>query len=153
MTKFSNPSTFLPLIQQYHTNPSYYTYNSLPFVSTFNGGAASYTFGESSVSAGWDIHFKKALANQGINTYFVPDFDDAPNYPNGFFNSYPVVDGVMGWESAWPSASQGIANVSDATDAAAISAAHTASKTYMMRSSSPFNFHFLFPSNNHCLTL
>ena len=36
MINFSEPSQFLPLLEQYLSNPSYYKYNSLPFVSMYS---------------------------------------------------------------------------------------------------------------------
>jgi hypothetical protein len=35
MRSFSAPSQFLPLLEQYVSNPAYYKYNSLPFVSMY----------------------------------------------------------------------------------------------------------------------
>jgi len=132
MTHFSDPSQFLSLIEQYHDNAAYYTYNGLPVVSTFNGGASSFTFGEDSVNDGWNIKLKQALS---FDIFFMPDFDDAPNYPNSFFSTYTVVDGAFSWESAWPEISQGLTNVSDSVDQTMLSSARAASKAYMMRRS------------------
>jgi glucan endo-1,3-alpha-glucosidase len=134
MTHFTDPSTFLFLIEQYYQNDAYYKFNGLPVVSTFNGGASAYTFGEDNVSDGWDIHLKKALS---FDIFFMPDFDDAPNYPNSFFDTFPVVDGALGWEAAWPEIGQGLTNVSDTVDQVMVSSAKAASKAYIMRRSSP----------------
>lgn len=134
MTHFSDPSQFLFLIEQYFDNETYYTYNGLPVVSTFNGGASQYTFGEDSVNDGWTIHLKQGLS---FDIFFMPDFDDAPDYPDSFFNTYPVVDGAFGWESAWPEISEGLVNVSDSVDQTMLSSAQAASKAYMMRRSRP----------------
>lgn len=130
MTHFIDPSTFLSLIEQYHNNTAYYTYNGLPVVSTFNGGASSFTFGEASVNEGWNVHLKQALP---FDIFFMPGFDDASDYPNSFFETFTVVDGALGWDSAWPWISEGIANVSDSVDRSMLRAAQNSSKAYMMR--------------------
>ncbi|KAI0720253.1 glycoside hydrolase [Cerioporus squamosus] len=118
------------------SNPAYYYHDNRPFVSTFDGGAKS--FGASSPNAGWQSQFKDALASSGINPFFVPDFDDygGATYDATFFSNYPVVDGVLSWEAAWPQESEGTANVSSAKDQVAIQAAHAAGKVYMMPLSS-----------------
>ncbi|KAI0754767.1 glycoside hydrolase [Daedaleopsis nitida] len=136
MASIDQPSTFLPLFRQYQNNGAYYLHNSRPFVSTFDGGQKS--FGSSSPNAGWQSQFKDVLASSGINPFFVPDFDDygGAAYDANFFGNYPVVDGVMGWESAWPQVSEGITNVSSSKDSTALSAARAAGKVYMMPLSS-----------------
>lgn len=63
----------------------------------------------------------------------MPDFDDASGYPDSFFDTFNVVDGGFSWESAWPYADGGFANVSDTVDSTMIDAAHAAGKFYMMR--------------------
>ncbi|KAL1949763.1 hypothetical protein VTO73DRAFT_8644 [Trametes versicolor] len=136
MSVIDQPSTFLPLFNQYQNNPAYYRHNNQPFVSTFNGGAKS--FGASSPNAGWQAQFKNVLSSQGINPFFVPDFDDygGATYDANFFNNYPVVDGVMSWESAWPEVSDGLVNVSSSKDQTALTNARAAGKLYMMPLSS-----------------
>ncbi len=138
MAVLDQPSTFLPLFKQYQSNPAYYYHNNRPFVSTFDGGAKS--FGASSPNAGWQSQLKDALASSGINPFFVPDFDDygGAAYDAAFFGNYPVVDGVLSWEAAWPEVNEGTANVSSAKDQVAIQAAHAAGKVYMMRTSALF---------------
>ena len=59
----------------------------------------------------------------------------APGFTPNFFSEYSVVDGVLGWESAWPQVSEGVVNVSDSKDQTALQAAHAAGKVYMMRQS------------------
>ncbi|TFK94672.1 glycoside hydrolase family 71 protein [Polyporus arcularius HHB13444] len=136
MAVLDQPSTFLPLFKQYQNNPAYYYHDNRPFVSTFDGGAKS--FGASSPNAGWQSQLKDALASSGINPFFVPDFDDygGATYDAAFFSNYPVVDGVLSWEAAWPEVNEGTANVSSAKDQVAIQAAHAAGKVYMMPLSS-----------------
>lgn len=133
MSVLDQPSTFLPLFLQYQNNPAYYHHEGRPFVSTFDGGAKS--FGASSPGAGWQTQFKNVLAGQGINPFFVPDFDDygGATYDASFFQNYPVVDGVFSWEAAWPEVNEGVVNVSSAKDQAGLQAAHAAKKVYMMR--------------------
>jgi glucan endo-1,3-alpha-glucosidase len=137
MTHFTDPSQFLPILEQYVSHDNYYLYGSKPFVSTFDGGQL--TFGSSSPNAGWQSNFKDALSDAGVDVFFVPDFDDASGYLDSFFDIFTVVDGAFSWESAWPYEDAGFANVSDTVDNTMIDAAHAASKIYMMRE-------FFFPS-------
>lgn len=131
MGHFSDPSQFLPILEQYASHDNYYLYNSKPFVSTFDGGKL--TFGSSSPNTGWQNSFKDAASSAGVDVFFVPDFDDASGYPNGFFDTFSVVDGAFSWESAWPYEDAGFTNVSDTVDSSMIEAAHNAGKIYMMR--------------------
>ncbi|KAK8233899.1 glycoside hydrolase [Phyllosticta capitalensis] len=132
MAVLTNISTFLPLLRTYAANESYYTHNDLPFVSTFNG--ATLNFGYDSPNAGWQAEFKQALADDGITPFFIPDFDDwgGSGYTADFFSSYDVVDGVLSWETAWPTTDTNSGNVSSAVDEGSQSAAHAVSKPYMM---------------------
>ncbi|KAL1870930.1 hypothetical protein Plec18167_007236 [Paecilomyces lecythidis] len=130
MTHFTNPSQFIPLIQEYHTNSAYFLQNDKPLVSTFNGGTL--TFGSDTPGDGWEAAFRKPLEDMGISPFFVPDFDDWSGYPNGFISAFPVVDGAFSWETAWPEVSEGKANVSDVVDATVLHDAHSADKVYMM---------------------
>jgi glucan endo-1,3-alpha-glucosidase len=130
MTHFNDPSEFIGLLQQYYNHPAYYKPTGANYVSTFYGGTKS--FGYSTANAGWQAKLKDAAKSKGINTYFVPAFDDAPVDPANFFTTFPVADGAFAWEQSWPWPSQGIANVSSTRDAAYLTAARKASKTYMM---------------------
>ncbi|EJF61327.1 glycoside hydrolase [Dichomitus squalens LYAD-421 SS1] len=139
MTTIGAPSDFLPLFNQYVGNAAYYQHENRPFVSTFDGGAKS--FGASSPNQGWQQQFKDVLSGQGINPFFVPDFDDytgsaGSTYDSTFFSNYGSVDGVFSWESAWPEISEGLVNVSNSKDQAGLQAAHAANKVYMMPLSS-----------------
>ena len=91
------------------------------------------TFGQSSPQDGWQINYKQALASQGINTYFIPAFSDSSTPPSNMYEAFPVVDGHMSWDSSWPWASDGKANVSCDIDEQYLAAAKEAKKTYMMR--------------------
>ncbi|KAH8834210.1 glycoside hydrolase [Flagelloscypha sp. PMI_526] len=126
MATLGDPASWLPLFRQYQSNSAYYYHNNRPFVSTFWGGNRGPDY--------WQGQFKAVLANEGINPFFVPDFDDWGNvaYTSTFWSAFPVVDGAMGWETAWPTVSQGLANVSSANDQTSLSAAHAAGKVYMM---------------------
>jgi glucan endo-1,3-alpha-glucosidase len=131
MTRFSNPSQFLPVLEQYAANESYYLQNGRPFVSTYKGGTL--TFGQSNANTGWTVAFRQPLVQRGIDPFFVPDFDDANGYPSGFFETFTVADGAFSWESAWPQNSQGRVNVSDSVDQSVLQEAMAARKMYMMR--------------------
>ncbi|CAF3955942.1 unnamed protein product, partial [Adineta steineri] len=130
MIHFSHPSQFLGLIEQWHNHKSYYLHNGHPFVSTFYGARLS--FGESSPSNGWQKHYREPLQAKGIWTYFVPAFSDAMGSPTGFTYAFPVIDGVMNWDGAWPYESDGQVDVSSASDQAYLTDTHTYSKTFMM---------------------
>lgn len=110
----------------YATKDAYYTVNGHAFVSTYTGGTIS--------NSEWDSGFIEPLTStHGITPFFVPNFDDFSGYPAGVFSSYPVLNGVYSWESAWPSPGNSVANVSDSVDSAALQEAHAAGKVYMMR--------------------
>lgn len=138
MTAFSSPSEIIPMLQQYGTNTTYFSANNdgRPFVSIFRGGGSSFSFGSANPNDGWQTQFKDVLQSNGLTINFVPNFDDASNYPTGFFDQFPVVDGVFSWETAWPSGSTTPTTVSDTVDVAAMAGAVAAKKTYMMRSAS-----------------
>lgn len=122
----------MPIVQNYSTHPSYYTVNGRPFLSTYSGGTQ--TFGSSSVNDFWTTAFQQ----YNLNPYFVPDFDNAPNYPADFFTTFPITDGAFSWETAWgaPNSPAGT-NVSDSVDTQVIQEAHAAGKVYMMRKTCP----------------
>jgi glucan endo-1,3-alpha-glucosidase len=66
MTGFSDPDQFTSYLEQYVTSSAYYLYNGLPLVSTFNGGASSFTFGQDSVNDGWKVELQEVMANAGM---------------------------------------------------------------------------------------
>ena len=118
----------MPIVRNYSTRNSYYKVGGRPFLSTFSGGTES--FGSSSVNEFWTSAFQQ----YNLNPYFIPNFDNVPNYPNDFFTTFPVADGVFSWETAWPAPdSPAGTNVSSSIDTQAIEEAHTAGKVYMMR--------------------
>ena len=92
MTGFSNPDQFTSYLQSYVTNSAYYKYNGLPLVSTFNGGASSYTFGQDSVNDGWKVELEQVMANAGYPIYFVPAFQDV-TITSSFFTTFPSLNG------------------------------------------------------------
>jgi glucan endo-1,3-alpha-glucosidase len=92
MTGFSSPTQFTSYLQSYVTSSAYYKYNGLPLVSTFNGGASSYTFGQDSVNDGWKVELEQVMANAGYPIYFVPAFQDV-TITSSFFNTFPSLNG------------------------------------------------------------
>lgn len=130
MNWFTDPSDFIPLFLEYASDPAYYHHDGRPFTSTFYGGTAN--FGEDNPNDGWQIHFKDALEDQGVETYFVPAFSDATNASSDFFSSFPVVDGAMSWDTAWPAQESGLVNVSSEIDQEYLDGAHDVDKTFMM---------------------
>ncbi|CAG5137544.1 uncharacterized protein ALTATR162_LOCUS142 [Alternaria atra] len=70
----------------------------------------------------------------GNSIYFIPNADRSVGYnnPPSWFEAWnQAVEGVFGWESAWPESGTSPANVSDAVDIAVQNAAHRNGKTYM----------------------
>ncbi|KAF2091346.1 glycoside hydrolase family 71 protein [Saccharata proteae CBS 121410] len=125
---------FMDLIQKYYDHDAYYKYNDLPFVSTFDGGTQ--TFGQSTSNAGWQNEFKDVMKDDGYPVFFAPDFDDydglGSEYDAAFFENYPVVDGILAWDYAWPHVDTGFVNVSSDKDQTALTNAHNVSKPYIM---------------------
>lgn len=92
MTGFNNPDQFTSFLQGYVTNAAYYKYNGLPLVSTFNGGASTYNFGQDSVNDGWKVELQEVMANAGFPIYFVPAFQDVA-ITSSFFTTFPTLNG------------------------------------------------------------
>jgi glucan endo-1,3-alpha-glucosidase len=110
----------------YASKDAYYKVNGQAFVSTFSGGTIS--------NSQWDSGFIQPMTStHGIKPFFVPDFDDFSGYPNGLLSSFPILDGVFSWETAWPAAGNTPTNVSSQVDSAALQQARAAGKVYMMR--------------------
>lgn len=120
-------STYLGFIKTFMTRGSYYMVDNKPFLSTFNGHTLS--------NSQWQSDFRA----QGISPFFVPDFDQSPNYTTDFFGNYPDVQGAFSWESAWPETSDKLYNVSDSTDQKVLTQARNKNKVYMMPWS-PFQY-------------
>jgi glucan endo-1,3-alpha-glucosidase len=125
----TDPTEWVTGIKNWTSHPNYYTYEGKPFISTFSG--ATMTFGSSDPNDGWKSNVIDPLANAGIEVYFVPNFDNAANYPNDFYSTFSIANGAFGWETAWPEISAGHVNVSDAIDKQMISS-RPDGKTYMM---------------------
>ncbi len=92
MTGFSNPNQFTNYLLSWVTNPAHYMYNGLPLVSTFNGGASSFTFGQDSVNDGWKVELEEVMASAGHPIYFVPAFQDV-TITSSFFQTFPSLNG------------------------------------------------------------
>lgn len=65
MTGFTDPDQFTSYLLGYVTSSAYYQYDRLPLVSTFNGGASTFTFGQDSVNDGWKVELEEVMANAG----------------------------------------------------------------------------------------
>ncbi|KAH8599849.1 glycoside hydrolase [Bisporella sp. PMI_857] len=130
MTGFSHPNQFISYLQSYITNPAHYKYNGLPFVSTFNGGAAQYNFGQASVNDGWKVQLQQVMANTGHPIYFVPAFQDVP-ITSSFYSTFPTLNGAMNWD-AWPQDTQGNIIVPINLDQTLQIAGKSAGKTFLM---------------------
>jgi glucan endo-1,3-alpha-glucosidase len=91
MSGFSNPDQFTNFLLSYVTNSAYYTYNGLPLVSTFNGGASSFIFGQDSVNDGWKVELQNVMASASHPVYFVPAFQDVSASSDFFTSEYPTL--------------------------------------------------------------
>lgn len=131
-----DPTSFLPIFEQYASNDTYYKHDGKPFVSTFNGGIMQ-NGGE------WTRKFREAIEADNITPYFVSDFGlyssssaSASESIMGSLSTYSAVDGVFSWETAWPSQNDGLASIlSSVTDKVGSDAAHATGKSYLMRTS------------------
>jgi glucan endo-1,3-alpha-glucosidase len=134
----SNAYDFTDLINEYMGNANYFTYNGLPFLSTF-----------SAAGTGPD-YWPGFLATLSSDVYFVPDFDDGLDYYTNFDSWLgawtSVVDGVFSWETAWPSTSDTASNVSTSEDETIMTSVHNGGKSYMIPLSSLQYKHW---SGNH----
>lgn len=116
---------------QFSNHSQYYTTDDgRPWVSTYQGGSTS--------NSDWNTSFRQPLEAQGVNPFFIPDFDDWSGYPTGFFDEFTSVDGALSWEVAWPGAGSAVSNVSDSVDSTMVKDAHAAGKVYMMRKPPPY---------------
>ncbi|KAK0724333.1 glycoside hydrolase [Lasiosphaeris hirsuta] len=167
MAASPDPATFGPLLHQYASHPAYYTHLGRPFLSTFRGAA------QLSPSA-----WQSFLSGLPAPPFFVPNFDDwtgAPGTaytPEFFALFHPAIDGVMGWETAWPHAGVAANNshnnnnnnnddddddnndpdpyaqsTTALDDAANLAAARAAAKAYMMPVSSFQSKHIAWDQN------
>lgn len=92
MTGFSKPDQFTDYLLSWVGDGSYYTYRGLPLVSTFNGGASGFAFGQDSVNEGWKIELQQVMANAGHPIYFIPAFQDVI-ITSAFFSTFPTLNG------------------------------------------------------------
>lgn len=129
---FTDPSQYASFLQAYLPRPSYYKYNSKPLVSTFGG--------ESVPDSSW-ASFKATVGDVLV----VPGFYQATPSPD-FFSPLPSLDGLLNWNS-WPTAPEGQVEVSTADDQTYLSAAHSASKLFLM-GISPLQYKHMDGNNN-----
>ncbi|KAK1760367.1 glycoside hydrolase [Echria macrotheca] len=119
-----NPPDFSPLLRQYLTHPAYYRPSGRPLISTFHGGTQS--------PSTWSSLLSDLRSSTSTNPLFIPNFEDASpfgsTYPSSLLSSFPV-DGVLGWETAWPLAYAPPSQNAQA-DASNLATAHAASKYY-----------------------
>ncbi|TGO07069.1 hypothetical protein BTUL_0337g00080 [Botrytis tulipae] len=145
MTGFNSPSQFIPILESYVTNSAYYTYSGQPFVSTFNGGASSFTFGQGSVNDGWKNEVQAVMAAAGHPIYLIPSFQDVAA-SSSFFTKYPTLNGTFNWNS-WPTYSAGDSPVDTIDDTIYQKAAKAAGKGFMM-GISPLQFKHIDSTQN-----
>lgn len=133
----ADPSSFLPIFEQYAGNDTYYKHDGKPFVTTFNGGIMS-NGGE------WTRNLRSSIEADGFTPYFVSDFglysssdSSAAESLMGSLKTYSAVDGVFSWETAWPAEQDGIVSIlSSVTDKIGLDSAHATGKSYLMPLSS-----------------
>ena len=130
----TDPNVLINYVKQYHAHPNSFFYQDRYFVSTFSG--ESITFGEPTLSDGWQKHFKDPLAQAGINIFFVPAWTSLG--PFSFFEKNPVADGAFSW-AAWNPANN--YKTTD-EDVLYIQNARANNKTYMAPASPWFFTHF-----------
>ncbi|KND86300.1 Mutanase [Tolypocladium ophioglossoides CBS 100239] len=123
-------NAYTDLLKGYIGRPAYLTAgpNNHPVISMFSVGSHSAD----------DFQSWKQNTFNG-NIYFLPNADNSPGYsnPQTWFQTWgKVVDGVFGWETAWPTQGTTPANVSIDFDTAVQNEARANSKTYMAPMSS-----------------
>lgn len=115
------------ILSDFLGHPSYLTAgpNQHPVVSSFSVGQ----YGPEA--------FRDWKQNSfGNQIYFIPnaDLSEGYNNPPAWFDTWnQAVEGVFGWESAWPPSGPNPSNVSDEVDIAVQAAARSSGKTYMAR--------------------
>ncbi|KAJ6565183.1 glycosyl hydrolase family 71-domain-containing protein [Mycena vulgaris] len=126
-----HPELFNKLLNQYMHAPGYFTFNNLPYVTTFSDGGLNHTT--------WATWRASVPAH-----YFCPNFDGTAGGMSGddgwWFYWGDYLDCIFTWESAWPvrpgqskgSASQGSIEV----DLTLLKSARARGKTYNMPISS-----------------
>ncbi|KAB5575260.1 glycoside hydrolase [Coniochaeta sp. 2T2.1] len=118
-------TSFNTLLSDWLGHSSYLRYGAAnyPLVSTFSVGANRPDY-----FSDWK---KNDFAGE---IYFVPNADTSQGYsdPDSWFAAWDLaVQGLLGWESAWPAAGTSPANVSSSQDSAVQTSAHNWGKTYM----------------------
>ncbi|KAB5511388.1 glycoside hydrolase [Coniochaeta sp. 2T2.1] len=118
-------TAFNSLLSNYLGHRSYLRYGAAnyPLVSTY------------SVGPNGPDYFSNWKANDFANEiYFVPNADQSQGYndPDSWFSAWDqAVQGVLGWETAWPTPGSTPTNVSSSQDSSVLNAAHAWAKTYM----------------------
>ncbi|KAK3299456.1 glycoside hydrolase [Chaetomium fimeti] len=133
MAVIPSPSDCAPVLKKYITHPAYYHVNNRPFLSTFRGGA------QSNANQQWNSVFESLPAG-AKNPFFVPNFEDHSSvssdgvYPDSIFATFPSLDGVMSWETAWPRSGESASAINGTLDIDATNLAMTrdAIKAYML---------------------
>ncbi|KAI9648601.1 hypothetical protein NHQ30_003238 [Ciborinia camelliae] len=146
MTGFTAPSQFIPILKTYVTNSAYYTYSGQPFVSTFNGGASTYTFGQATVNDGWKVELQEVMSASGHPIYFIPSFQDVSASSSFFTTQFPSLNGTFNWNS-WPTDTAGSVPVNTIDDTTYQTAAKASNKGFMM-GISPLQFKHISASQN-----
>ncbi|KAK4034688.1 glycoside hydrolase [Parachaetomium inaequale] len=129
MAVIPSPSACSPLLAEYASHPAYYRYQDRPFLSTFRGGAAA------DANKQWQTVFE----DLNPKPYFVPNFEDhssahAGVYSPSIFTAFPDVDGLMGWETAWPfqGTNETVTAPDQSPDAANLAVTRNKKMAYMM---------------------
>jgi glucan endo-1,3-alpha-glucosidase len=94
------------MMKAYANNPYYFKYNGQPVLSTFYGQSntnSSYT----TPSEWWTNLVLNPLKAQGINSFFVPGFQDVAPYPNQTSSTY-LATYVAGQVAQWQNLVQGL---------------------------------------------
>ncbi|EDO03303.1 hypothetical protein SS1G_05784 [Sclerotinia sclerotiorum 1980 UF-70] len=146
MTGFTSPSQFIPILKIYVTNSAYYYYSGQPFVSTFNGGASNFKFGQDTVNDGWKNELQAVMSASGHPIYFIPSFQDVAASSSFFTTEYPTLNGTFNWNS-WPSYTAGDVPVNTIDDVTYQNAAKAAGKGFMM-GISPLQFKHIDKTQN-----
>ncbi|KAJ8066568.1 hypothetical protein OCU04_005620 [Sclerotinia nivalis] len=146
MTGFTSPSQFIPILNTYVTNSAYYKYSSQPFVSTFNGGASNFKFGQDTVNDGWKNELQAVMSASGHPIYFIPSFQDVAASSSLFTTEYPTLNGTFNWNS-WPTYTAGDVPVNTIDDVTYQNAAKAAGKGFMM-GISPLQFKHIDTTQN-----
>ena len=125
MATIPSPSACQPLYSFYASHEGYYTYNSRPFLSTFRGGA------NPDLAQQWSSFTPKP--------HFIPNFEDHQSvkdsngvYPPLIFTTFPSLDGIMAWETAWPFPDSPTNLNHTALDSANLATAHQANKQFLL---------------------